>query len=52
MPGASDSAASFEFLNEDHTLGNALRYVIMKKYVKAIAVNAQRRHIPELQEPY
>ncbi|KAL9640179.1 MAG: hypothetical protein Q9164_000447 [Protoblastenia rupestris] len=30
LPGASDTAASFEFLNEDHTLGNALRYMIMK----------------------
>ena len=26
-------AASFAFENEDHTLGNALRYMIMKKYV-------------------
>lgn len=32
LPGASETAASFEFLNEDHTLGNALRYIIMKKY--------------------
>ena len=32
LPGASDTAASFEFENEDHTLGNALRYMIMKKY--------------------
>jgi len=43
MPGATDSAASFEFLNEDHTLGNALRYVIMKKYVKATAETAHWR---------
>lgn len=27
-----DTAASFEFKKEDHTLGNALRYIIMKKY--------------------
>ena len=33
LPGASDTAASFEFEGEDHTLGNALRYMIMKKYV-------------------
>jgi DNA-directed RNA polymerase subunit L len=26
-------AASYEFKQEDHTLGNALRYIIMKKYV-------------------
>ncbi|RPA87140.1 putative DNA-directed RNA polymerase [Ascobolus immersus RN42] len=32
LPGAAEdgSAASFEILNEDHTLGNSLRYVIMK----------------------
>ncbi|KAN0103129.1 DNA-directed RNA polymerase I and III [Hyaloscypha variabilis] len=30
LPGASDTAASFEFKKEDHTLGNALRYIIMK----------------------
>ncbi|KAL1392395.1 DNA-directed RNA polymerase I and III polypeptide [Phyllosticta capitalensis] len=30
LPGAEDTAASFEFENEDHTLGNALRYIIMK----------------------
>jgi DNA-directed RNA polymerase I and III subunit RPAC2 len=33
LPGASDTAASFEFKKEDHTLGNALRYIIMKKSV-------------------
>ncbi|QDS69838.1 hypothetical protein FKW77_000152 [Venturia effusa] len=30
LPGGSDTAASFEFTNEDHTLGNALRHVILK----------------------
>lgn len=30
LPGSTPTAASFEFLNEGHTLGNALRYVIMK----------------------
>ncbi|KAL2067988.1 hypothetical protein VTL71DRAFT_16086 [Oculimacula yallundae] len=30
LPGSSDTAASFEFKNEDHTLGNSLRYIIMK----------------------
>jgi DNA-directed RNA polymerase I and III subunit RPAC2 len=30
LPGSTDKAASFEFLNEGHTLGNALRYIIMK----------------------
>lgn len=31
LPGSSETAASFEFLDEGHTLGNALRYIIMKK---------------------
>ncbi|KAL2871290.1 DNA-directed RNA polymerase core subunit RPC19 [Aspergillus lucknowensis] len=30
LPGASDTAASFQFDGEGHTLGNALRYAIMK----------------------
>lgn len=32
LPGSSDdgTAASFQVLDEDHTLGNALRYMIMK----------------------
>ncbi|KAI0383140.1 RBP11-like subunits of RNA polymerase [Hypomontagnella monticulosa] len=30
LPGSSERAASFEFLKEGHTLGNALRWVIMK----------------------
>lgn len=32
LPGASDdgTAASFQVIDEDHTLGNALRYIIMK----------------------
>jgi len=30
LPGSTDSAASFEIENEDHTLGNALRWIIMK----------------------
>lgn len=32
LPGSTATAASFEFLDEGHTLGNALRYIIMKKY--------------------
>lgn len=31
LPGQTETAASFEFTNEDHTLGNALRHIIMKK---------------------
>ncbi|OAQ70441.1 DNA-directed RNA polymerase I and III polypeptide [Pochonia chlamydosporia 170] len=30
LPGSTDTAASFEFIDEGHTLGNALRYIIMK----------------------
>jgi DNA-directed RNA polymerase I and III subunit RPAC2 len=30
LPGSSATAASFEFEKEGHTLGNALRYIIMK----------------------
>ncbi|KFH48144.1 DNA-directed RNA polymerases I and III subunit-like protein [Hapsidospora chrysogenum ATCC 11550] len=30
LPGSTDTAASFEFTNEGHTVGNALRYIIMK----------------------
>ena len=33
LPGSEEGSASFEILGEDHTLGNALRYIIMKKYV-------------------
>ena len=31
LPESTETAASFEFTNEDHTLGNALRHIIMKK---------------------
>ncbi|KAF7545298.1 hypothetical protein G7046_g9596 [Stylonectria norvegica] len=30
LPGSTDTAASFEFIDEGHTLGNALRYIVMK----------------------
>lgn len=30
LPGSTDTAASFEFVDEGHTLGNALRYIVMK----------------------
>ena len=33
VPGATTYAASFQIHGEDHTLGNALRYFINKKYV-------------------
>jgi DNA-directed RNA polymerase subunit L len=46
LPGSSATAASFEFLDEGHTLGNALRYIIMKKYVvSVIPVLALLEHV-------
>lgn len=33
LDGATPTAASFQFDGEDHTLGNVLRYIIMKKQV-------------------
>ena len=35
LPGAASdgTASTFQFAHEDHTLGNALRYMIMKKYM-------------------
>lgn len=33
LPGSTETAASFQFDGEGHTLGNALRYAIMKKWV-------------------
>ncbi|KAJ5972787.1 uncharacterized protein N7479_002705 [Penicillium vulpinum] len=30
LPGATETAASFQFEGEGHTMGNALRYAIMK----------------------
>ncbi|PKY06846.1 RBP11-like subunits of RNA polymerase [Aspergillus campestris IBT 28561] len=30
LPGATETAASFQFEGEGHTLGNSLRYAIMK----------------------
>ena len=33
LPGATETAASFQFEGEGHTLGNALRFSIMKKCV-------------------
>ena len=32
LPGYTETAASFEFLEEDHTLGNALRWIVSRKY--------------------
>ncbi|KAI9684256.1 MAG: RNA polymerase subunit AC19 [Bathelium mastoideum] len=36
LHGSTEDAASFEFLHEDHTFGNALRHAIMKKYVDPV----------------
>jgi hypothetical protein len=32
LPGATETAVSFQIEKEDHTLGNVLRYFINKKY--------------------
>merc|ERR1711939_862685 len=42
LPGSSDTAASFEFKKEDHTLGNALRYIIMKKILRLLNSSSVR----------
>jgi DNA-directed RNA polymerase I and III subunit RPAC2 len=31
LPGSTETSASFQFDGEGHTMGNALRYSIMKK---------------------
>lgn len=36
LPGSTPTAASFEFRDEGHTLGNTLRYIIMKKWVASL----------------
>ncbi|KAF2005495.1 RBP11-like subunits of RNA polymerase [Amniculicola lignicola CBS 123094] len=41
LPGATETAASFQFDGEDHTLGNALRYVILKKCVYTLLPSPQ-----------
>lgn len=48
LPGSSDTAASFEFTGEDHTLGNALRWIVMKKYVLFLLFLALRPSLPRL----
>lgn len=40
LPGSTPTAASFEFRDEGHTLGNALRYIIMKKWVASLLAHA------------
>jgi DNA-directed RNA polymerase I and III subunit RPAC2 len=37
LPGATETAVSFQIENEDHTLGNALRYFINKKSALQLA---------------
>ncbi|KAF2095080.1 RBP11-like subunits of RNA polymerase [Rhizodiscina lignyota] len=47
LPGSTDTSASFEFLHEDHTLGNALRYIITKNPVVELCAYS----IPHPSEP-
>ncbi|KAF2484632.1 DNA-directed RNA polymerase [Neohortaea acidophila] len=48
LPGSTDTAASFAFEKEDHTLGNALRYMITKNP----SVEFCGYTIPHPSEPY
>ncbi|CAP68850.1 uncharacterized protein PODANS_7_8179 [Podospora anserina S mat+] len=57
LPGSTETAASFEFSNEGHTLGNALRYVIMRKIRMLIppsegttAIEALEKGLRDIQE--
>ncbi|KAL7271683.1 RNA polymerase subunit AC19 [Rhizina undulata] len=43
LPGAEEGSASFEIKEEDHTLGNALRYMIMKKYLSHLNFKSPSR---------
>jgi hypothetical protein len=42
MPGAPAdlSAATYQIDNETHTLGNALRWMVMKKYSSSTLINS------------
>ncbi|KAB8237788.1 DNA-directed RNA polymerase core subunit RPC19 [Aspergillus alliaceus] len=50
LPGATETAASFQFEGEGHTLGNALRYAIMKKLVLPLLVEFCGYTIPHPSE--
>ncbi|RMZ86213.1 hypothetical protein DV737_g313, partial [Chaetothyriales sp. CBS 132003] len=43
LPGASSHAASFQVMNEDHTMGNALRYFINKKSAFTAKTNSSEK---------
>lgn len=47
LAGSTDTAASFAFEKEDHTLGNALRYLITKKYVRIFSPQPGRQYCDE-----
>ncbi|KAK8149525.1 RNA polymerase subunit AC19 [Beauveria asiatica] len=49
LPGSTDTAASFEFLEEGHTMGNALRYIIMKN-PDGTAIDALKKGLGDLQQ--
>lgn len=50
LPNASEdgTSAAFEITNEDHTLANALRYIIMKKYFPLLAPQTPPLLVPPL----
>ena len=42
LSGSTETAASFQFDGEDHTLGNALRYIIHKKCVIVFCTHEEK----------
>lgn len=42
LPGSTETAASFQFDNEGHTFGNALRFAIMKKWDSSLTAQNGR----------
>ena len=52
LPGSSETAASFEFTGEDHTLGNALRWIVMKKCVSFLPFPTFRPPLSPLPPPH
>jgi DNA-directed RNA polymerase I and III subunit RPAC2 len=51
LPGSTPTAASFEFRDEGHTLGNALRYIVMKKSVDSLLAHAHPAETDHFQSP-
>lgn len=43
ISSSKKSCKTFVFTNEDHTLGNSLRYALMRKYVRELIVRSRIR---------